>query len=123
VVRERDTQRARRLWMSLALVVGALLPAAFYLYEQNTCLQLDYEIASIESQRAELAKAERRLELRRGRIASMQAIERWAARHELTRPSVDDFVVVPYEENGGDTMLARAPEGAPSRAPRAERVE
>ena len=123
LVRERDARRARRLWLTLALLVGALLPAGFYLYEQNTCLQLSYEIESIEGQREQLAEAERRLKVRHADVASMQRIERWAARQQLTRPSAEEIVIVPYEDPGSDTMLARAPDGAQENARRAKRFE
>jgi len=111
LIRERDEQRARRLWITLALVAAALVPAGFYLYEQNSCLQLSYEIAEIERQREQLAEAERRLEVDRAGVASMQSIERWAARKRLTRPAPEEIVIVPYETQGADTRLARVPDG------------
>ena len=111
LIRERDEQRARRLWLTLALVAAALAPAGFYLYEQNSCLQLSYEIAEIERQREQLAEGERRLEVDRAGVASMQSIERWAARKRLTRPAPEEIVIVPYETQDADTRLARVPDG------------
>jgi hypothetical protein len=111
LVRERDVQRARRLWVTFALFVLALAPAGIYLYEQNSCLQLSYEIESIDRQREDLAELERRLEVRHAGVASMQSIERWAARKRLERPSEEEIVIVPFEDAVGDTMLARVPEG------------
>jgi cell division protein FtsL len=117
LVRERDVQRARRLWVTLALCVAALAPAGLYLYEQNSCLQLSYEIESIDRQRDDLDELERRLEVRHAGVASMRSIERWAARKNLKRPSDDEIVVVPYEDTTVDTMLARVPENASETAP------
>jgi hypothetical protein len=111
LIRERDAQRATRLWIALALLAIALAPAGFYLYEQNSCLELSYEIADIERQRELLAEGERRLEVTRAGVASMQSIERWAARQRLTRPAPEEIVVVPYETQGIDTRLARVPDG------------
>lgn len=123
LVRERDAQRARRLWLTLALVVGALLPAGFYLYEQNTFLQLSYEIESIEKDRENLAEAERRLEVRHADVASMQRIEHWATRQQFTRPSAEEIVVVPHEKANADTMMAQTPMRTHESASRAERFE
>ncbi len=117
LVRERDAQRARRLWVTLALFVAALAPAGVYLYEQNSCLQLSYEIESIDRQREDLDELELRLEVRQAGVASMQSIERWAARKRLARPSDEEIVIVPYEETVGDTMLAGVPEGTVEPAP------
>jgi len=121
LVRERDTQRARRLWATLALVVVALTPAGLYLYEQNCCLQLSYEIESIENQRKKLAEAERRLEVLHAGVASMKSIEHWAARQDLERPAPEEIVVVPYETTMGDPMMARVPAGHTESAPRRPR--
>ena len=111
LVRERDVQRARRLWITLALFLVALAPAGIYLYEQNTCLQLSYEIRSIDRQSEHLDELERRLEVRHASVASMQSIERWAERKNLERPAQEEIVVVPYEELVENTMLAGVPEG------------
>ena len=121
LVRERDAQRARRLWVTLALFVAALAPAGIYLYEQNSCLQLSYEIESIDRQREDLKELERRLEVRHAGVASMQSIERWAARRNLERPAAEEVVVWPYEDVVGDTMLARVPEGTAEPAPQRPR--
>jgi cytochrome c-type biogenesis protein CcmE len=121
LVRERDAQRARRLWATLALVVAALAPGGLYLYEQNSCLQLSYEIESIEGQREQLAEAERRLEVRHAGVASMKSIERWAAKQRLERPTPEEIVVVPYEAVNDDPMLARVPDGTIETAPRRPR--
>lgn len=121
LVRERDVQRARRLWVTLALFAAALAPAGLYLYEQNSCLQLSYEIESIDRQREDLDELERRLEVRRAGVASMQSIERWAARKNLERPAEEEIVVVPYEDAVGDTMVARVPEGTVEPASRRPR--
>ena len=117
LVRERDVQGARRLWVTLALFVAALAPAGLYLYEQNSCLQLSYEIESIDRQREDLDELERRLEVRQAGVASMQSIERWAARKKLSRPADEEIIIVPYEETVGDTMMARVPEGTVEPAP------
>jgi hypothetical protein len=111
LVRERDVQRARGLWITLALFLVALAPAGIYLYEQNTCLELSYEIQTIDSQREDLDELERRLEVRHAGVASMQSIERWAERKSLERPEDDEIFVVPSENIIGDTMLAGVPEG------------
>jgi len=111
LVRERDVQRARRLWITLALFLAALAPAGIYLYEQNSCLQLTYEIESIDRQRESLDELERRLEVRHAGVASMQSIERWAERKKLERPTEKEIFVVPYEDLIGDTMLAGVPRG------------
>ncbi len=116
LVRECDVQRARRLWITLALFVAALAPGGIYLYEQNSCLELSYEIESIDRQRETLAELERRLEVRHAGVASMQSIERWAKRKNLKRPAQEDIVVVPYEDVVGDTMLAGVPQGTGERA-------
>jgi len=116
LVRERDVQRARGLWITLALFLGALAPAGLCLYEQNSCLQLSYEIDSIDRQREDLDELERRLEVRHAGVASMQSIERWAARKNLTRPAEDEIVVVTYEKTAGDTMVAGVPQGTPQPA-------
>lgn len=121
LVRERDAQRARRLWVTLALFVAALAPAGIYLYEQNCCLQLSYEIESIDRQREDLDELERRLEVRHASAASMQSIERWAARKNFERPAAKNIVVVPYEDAVGDTMVARVPKGTAEPAPRRAR--
>lgn len=121
LVRERDAQRARGLWLTLALVAAAVAPAGLYLYEQNTCLQLSYEIDSIEEQRSKLDEAERRLQVEQAGIASMRSIERWAARKRLERPDAEEVFVVPYQELTQDPVLARVPEGDTSRTLR--RVE
>lgn len=124
LIRERDAQRARRLWITFALAVVALAPAGIYLYEQNSCLELSYGVASIERQREQLAEVERRLEVRRAEVASMQSIERWAARQSLTRPTPEEIVVVPHEIVSGDTQLARVPDRISEPASRrARRVE
>ncbi len=94
LVRERDAPRARRLWITLALFAAALAPAGLYLYEQNSCLQLSYEIESIDRQREDLKELERRLEVRHAGVASMQSIERWAARRTLERPGAEEIVVL-----------------------------
>ena len=111
LIRERDAQGARRLWITLALVGVALAPAGLYLYAQNSCLQLSYELEEIERQREMLAEGERRLKVKHAGVASMQSIERWAARQRLTRPEPEEIVVVPYEIQNADTKLAHAPEG------------
>ena len=121
LVRERDVQRARGLWIMLALFLGALAPAGLCLYEQNSCLQLSYEIDSIDRQREDLDELERRLEVRHAGVASMQSIERWAARANLERPAWEEIVVLPYEDVVGDTMLARVPEGTAEPAPQRPR--
>ena len=121
LVRERDAQRARRLWVTLALFVAALAPAGIYLYEQNSCLQLSYEIESIDRQREDLKELERRLEVRHAGVASMQSIERWAARRNLERPGAEEIVVLSYDDVDGDTMMARVPEGTAEPAPRPAR--
>lgn len=124
LVRERDVQRARGLWAALLMFGAALVPAGVYLYEQNTCLQLSYEIESIERQREDLDELERRLEVRQAAVASMHSIERWAARKRLERPEATEIVIVPFEDAGGDTMLARVPEGTSgSASPRPRRFE
>ena len=123
-MRERDVQRARRLWVTLALFVAALAPAGIYLYEQNSCLQLSYEIESIDRQREDLDELERRLEVRHAGVASMRSIERWAARKNLKRPTEKEIVVVPYRDAVGDTMVARVPQGtAEPASPRPRRFE
>jgi cytochrome c-type biogenesis protein CcmE len=117
LVRERDVQRARRLWITLALFLAALAPAGLYLYEQNSCLQLTYEIESIDRQRESLDELERRLEVRHAGVASMQSIERWAERKKLERPTEKEIFVVPYEYVIGDTMLAGVPQSTREPAP------
>lgn len=121
LVRERDTQRARRLWVTMALSVAALTPAGICLYEQNSCLQLSYEIESINRQREDLNELERRLKVRHAGVASMQSIERWATRKNLERPAPEEIIVVPYEDVVGDTMMARVPESTAEPAPRRPR--
>lgn len=121
LVRERDAQRARSLWLTLALVVAAVAPAGLYLYEQNSCLQLSYEIDSIEEQRGKLDENERRLQVEQAGIASMQSIERWAARKRLERPDAEEVFVVPHRELSHDPVMASVPEGDTSRTVR--RVE
>jgi cell division protein FtsL len=121
LVREHDAQRARWLWVTLALFVAAFAPAGIYLYEQNCCLQLSYEIESIDRQRENLGELERRLEVRHASAASMQSIERWAARKKLERPAAEDIVVVPYEDAVDNTMLARVPESTAEPAPQRPR--
>jgi len=49
--------------------------------------------------------------VRHASVASMQSIERWAARKRLARPAEEEIVIVPYEDTVGDTMMARVPEG------------
>lgn len=110
LIRERDVQRARGLWFGLAMFGAALVPAGVYLYEQNSCLQLSYEIESIERQREELDELERRLEVRHAGVASMRGIERWAARKRFERPEATEIFVVPHEQTASDTMVAGAPE-------------
>ncbi len=119
--RERDLQRARGLWVTLILFGIALAPAGIYLYEQNSCLQLSYEIESIDRQREDLDELERRLEVRRAGVASMRSIERWAARKNFERPAEEEIVVVPYEATSGETKMARVPEGNAEPAPQRPR--
>ena len=121
LVRERDAQRARGLWITLLLVVAALAPAGIYLYEQNSCLQLSYEIESIERQQEKLAEKERRLAVEQAEAGSMRRIERWAARQRLTRTVVEEVVVVPHETVDPGTRMAHAPNGATDPAPRRTR--
>ena len=121
LVRERDAQQARRSWVTLALFVAALTPAGIYLHEQNSCLELSYEIESIDRQREDLNELERRLEVRRAGVASMHSIERWATRKNLERPAPEEIVIVPYEDAVGGTVVARVPEGTVGPAPRRPR--
>ena len=111
LIRERDAHRARRLWTALILIAVALAPAGFYLHEQNKCLELSYEIESIEQQRELLTEGERRLEVEGAEIGSMQSVERWAARKRLTRPELEEIVVVDPAAPDADTKLARVPDG------------
>jgi len=124
LVRERDVQRARTLWVTLALFAAALTPAGVYLYEQNSCLELSYEIDSIDRQREDLDELERRLEVRHAGVASMHSIERWAAKEKYERPTDKEIVVVPHGEAIDQTMVAGVPQGsAKPAAPRPHRFE
>jgi len=109
LVRERDAQRARWMWGMLALLIAALAPMGIYLFEQNNCLQLSYEMETIEEQRQTLTEAQRRLEVRYADVASMKRIERWAAKQRLTRPASEQIVVVPYGVELSPPMMAAAP--------------
>ena len=109
LVRERDDQRLRWLWAMLAGLVLALAPAGAYLVNQNSCLELSYEIEELELQRERLAEIERRLAVRRAEVASMTAIERWAARERgLIRPDAERIVVVPPLSQEDEKLLARS---------------
>ena len=119
LVRERDAQRARWMWGMLALLIVAFLPTGLYLFEQNNCLQLSYEMETIEEQRQTLAEAQRRLEVRYADVASMQRIERWATEQRLARPASEQILVVPYNVELTPPMMAAIPEAfrGPSTTP------
>lgn len=124
LVRERDAQRARWMWGLLALLIAALAPMGIYLFEQNKCLQLSYEMETIEEQRQTLAEAQRRLEVRYADVASMRRIERWAAQQRLARPASEQIVVVPSDVKLSPPMMAAVPEAfrGPSTTP-SQRVD
>ncbi|NIM01802.1 MAG: hypothetical protein GTN89_13450 [Acidobacteria bacterium] len=116
LVRERDTRRARRLWVGLALSIAALAPAGVYLYQQSSCVQLSYELESIKDQREQLAEIERRLAVRHADAAAMRNIERWAARKRFERPESTEVFVLRPGGAAGDTVAARVPGGTAEHA-------
>lgn len=124
LVRERDAQRARWMWGLLALLIAALAPMGIYLFEQNKCLQLSYEMETIEKQRKTLAEAQRRLEVRYADVASMQRIERWATQQRLARPASEQIVVVPHDVQLRPPMMAAVPHELDATSPDAsQRVD
>ena len=68
LTRERDSQRARFMWATLAVLIAAAAPIGLYLHEQNTCLQLSYEIEEVKKQREKLTEGQRRLEVERASV-------------------------------------------------------
>jgi cell division protein FtsL len=120
LVRERDHRRIFWLWSMLAAMVIAALPAGAYLYHQNRCLEVSYEVSAVAEERERLLEEERRLRVERARLESLGGIERWALRERgLVRPDTDDVVVV---ELPGDKSYSEAPTDrlAAGRGPAAE---
>ena len=95
LVRERDHRRIFWLWSMLAAMALAALPSGAYLYHQNQCLEISYQVGAVAEERDRLLEEERRLRVERARLESLARIERWALRDRgLVRPEIDDVVVV-----------------------------
>ena len=98
------------MWATLALLIAAAAPTGLYLHEQNSCLQLSYEIEEVKKQREKLTEGQRRLEVERASVASMTRIERWATQQRLARPESEQIVVVPHDVAISEPMMAQIPE-------------
>jgi len=95
LVRERDHRRILWLWTMLAAMVLAVLPSGAYLFHQNRCLEVSYEVSRAAEEHERLLEEERRLRVERAELASLALIERWAVeRRGLVRPDPDAVVVV-----------------------------
>jgi len=109
LVRERDHRRSLWLWMMLAAMVAAVLPSGAYLFQQNRCLEVSYEVGAVGEEHDRLREEERRLRVERAELESLALIERWAVeRRGLARPETDEVVVV-------DAPSAEAPEARADR--------
>jgi cell division protein FtsL len=95
LVREPDHRRIFWLWTMLAAMVIAALPSGAYLFHQNRCLEVSYQVSALAAEHQRLLEQERRLRVERAALESLEPIERWARKHRgLVRPAAGDVVVV-----------------------------
>lgn len=95
LVREPDHRRIFWLWAMLAAMVIAVLPSGAYLFHQNRCLEVSYQVSALAAEQRRLLEEERRLRFERAALESLEPIERWAREHRgLIRPAAGDVVIV-----------------------------
>ena len=111
VAGEVDPRRARRLWLFCLGLVLAISPLAFYLFAQNECVRLAYEINALHGERDDLLEQERRLRARRAALQSLDAVQPWAEETlGLAGPLPEQVIVVDEHGRGRARPAAqRAP--------------
>ena len=111
LVLERDKRHIRGLWLGFLAFVVAIIPASFYLYQQNECLKLSIKAEELRSEKIHLEEVDRRLRLERARLGALPGIEDWAvAKRGLVRPASEQMVVVRQTTLVQEDLLARTPD-------------
>ena len=111
LVLERDKRHIRGLWLGFLAFVVAIIPASFYLYQQNECLKLSIKAEELHSEKIQLEEMDRRLKLERARLGALPRIEDWAvAKRGLVRPASGQMVVVRQTTLVEEDLLARTPD-------------
>jgi len=113
VVREMDPRRGRLAWCLFLGIALAVVPSAVCLLQQNECLELNYQIADLRSERERLVELQRRLRAEIASRQSLDSIEEWAGRNGLVRPSSHEAVVVRHASSERVELLARGATGPP----------
>jgi hypothetical protein len=111
LVLERDKRHIRGLWLGFLAFVVAIIPASFYLYQQNECLKLSIKAEELRSEKIQLEELDRRLRHERARLGALPGIEDWAvANRGLVRPASGQMVVVRQTTLVDEDLLARTPD-------------
>ena len=111
LVLERDKRHIRGLWLGFLAFVVAIIPASFYLYQQNECLKLSIKAEKLRSENSQLEELDRRLRLERARLGALPGIEDWAvAKRGLVRPASEQMTVVRQMALVEEDLLARTPD-------------
>lgn len=109
VVRERDVRLVRWLWGMLLCLTLSLVPAGAYLFYQNECLKVSYEINAAHTEIERLLEVERRLKVERAELESPPKIEAWARRQPgLIQPEPGQILIVRPAATGPADMVARS---------------
>lgn len=110
LVLERDKRYIRVLWLASLALALAIVPASFYLYQQNECLKLSIRADELRSEQTRLDELDRRLRLERARLGALPGIEGWAlAKRGLVRPASAQMVVVRQVAPADDELLVTTP--------------
>jgi cell division protein FtsL len=108
IAREVDVHRTRRIWAAFAGIVLAAMPFAVYLLIQNECVKLTYEFNDLRASHDLLIERQRRLEVRRATLSTLDRVEEWAlAENGMARPDPNRVVVVRRGEPSPGDLLAR----------------
>lgn len=113
VVRERDVRLVRWLWGMLVCLILSLVPAGAYLFCQNECLKVSYEINAVYTDTERLLEEERRLRVERAGLESPPKIEAWARREPgLIQPEPEKVLIVrPAAPRPAETVARTATPG------------
>jgi cell division protein FtsL len=110
LVLERDKRYIRVLWLAFLALALAIVPASFYLYQQNECLKLSIRADELRSEQSRLDELDRRLRLEQARLGALPGIEGWAlGKRGLVRPASGQMVVVRQVDSADEGPLVTTP--------------
>jgi cell division protein FtsL len=109
LLRERDVERTRWLFVLLLWAVAAVAPFTLYLVQQMEFVRVRYKIEELRVQRERLVEMEQRLRIDRAKLIAPAHVERCATERLglVHPPPAVVVVVVGPSARGGHGLLAQ----------------